>query len=570
MKFLAIVFSGCVLLLARASAEVLKPAGIFNIRELGAVGDGIALDTNAINHAIDAANAAGGGIVQFPAGTYLSFSIRLKSNVTLSLEAGAVLVAATPTAGFGAYDLPEPNEWGEKFQYQDFGHSHWHNSLIWGENLENVSIIGPGRIYGKGLVRNAGTRHSDGPNGTAATNLAGAVTPTGPPSSAPAPSNVVGVGNKAIALKNCRNVTIREISILSGGHFAVLATGVDQLTLENVTVDTNRDGFDIDACRQVTVSRCRVNTPNDDAIVLKSTYALGLFRDVEDVRISDCAVSGYDVGTLLNGTRQKTLERAPDRDGPTGRIKLGTESSGGFKRIRITNCTFEHCRGLALETVDGGVIEDVTVEKIGMRDIVTSPIFIRLGNRGRSPAGTPVGSIKRVKITDVTVTDADARYASIIAGLADHPVEDIILKNIRIEYRGGLTLDQVAQQPAELINTFFLRGPGLTGPRDPFGPPEQEKAYPEPSMFGLLPAYGLFIRHAKGVTVENVAMSYRREDRRPPVVLQDVAGITFERFSAQREESGPTFVVKETSGFVTKDCQSFADLKREKIEAASF
>ena len=116
----------------------------------GAKGDGKAVDTPAINRAIDTASAAGGGTVFFSAGTYRCFSIRLKSNIVLYLDQGATILAADPRDGDGKYDPPEPNQWD---QYQDFGHSHWHNSLIWGENLENISILGPGRIWGKGLVR---------------------------------------------------------------------------------------------------------------------------------------------------------------------------------------------------------------------------------------------------------------------------------------------------------------------------------------------------------------------------------------------------------------------------------
>jgi len=125
-------------------------AGVFDVKKFGAKGDGKAVDSVAINKAIDAAAAAGGGTIFFPAGAYLSFSIRLKSNVGLYISHGAIIVAADPRDGDGKYDLPEPNAWD---QYQDFGHSHWHNSLIWGENLENISITGPGRIWGKGLVR---------------------------------------------------------------------------------------------------------------------------------------------------------------------------------------------------------------------------------------------------------------------------------------------------------------------------------------------------------------------------------------------------------------------------------
>ena len=120
------------------------------MRALGAVGDGRVLDTAAIQRAFDAAAAEGGGTVVLPAGVYLSFSLRLRSHVALRLEAGAVLRAATPAPGFGAYDDPEPNIWD---MYQDFGHSHWRNSLLWGENLENIGITGPGRIDGAGLTR---------------------------------------------------------------------------------------------------------------------------------------------------------------------------------------------------------------------------------------------------------------------------------------------------------------------------------------------------------------------------------------------------------------------------------
>src|SRR5438270_2342671 len=133
---------------------VAKQAGasgvVYSVKAFGAKGDGRTVDTPAINKAIEAANAAGGGTVLFTAGTYLCFSIRLKSNVTLYLDNGATILAADPKETEGSYDLPEPNEWDK---YQDFGHSHWHNSLIWGENLENVSILGPGLITGKGLTR---------------------------------------------------------------------------------------------------------------------------------------------------------------------------------------------------------------------------------------------------------------------------------------------------------------------------------------------------------------------------------------------------------------------------------
>jgi polygalacturonase len=267
------------------------PAKLCNVTERGSVGDGRTLDTEAINKTIETAANGGGGIVCFPPGRYLSYSICLKSNITLYLSQGAVIVAAEPTGETG-YDPAEPNSWDDKYRYQDFGHSHWHDSLIWGENLENISILGPGIIDGsRGLDREDGRRP--------------------------------GAGNKIIALKLCRNVIIRDITMHRGGHFFILATGVDNLTIDNVKIDTNRDGINVDCCRNVRISNCTINSPNDDALVLKSSFALGYARATENVTITNCQVSGYDIGTLLDGTFRKTQERAPDNGGVTGRIKFG-------------------------------------------------------------------------------------------------------------------------------------------------------------------------------------------------------------------------------------------------------
>ena len=223
-----------------------------------------------------------------------------------------------------------------------------------------------------------------------------------------------------------------------------------------------------------------------------------------------------------------------ERDGPTGRVKLGTESNGGFRNIAISNVVFERSRGLALETVDGGPLEDVTVSNITMRDVSNAPIFIRLGSRLRAPEGTPVGSVRRVSMSNIVAYDADPRYGSIISGIPGHDVEDIKLSDIRILYRGGLTLDQVAKQPAGLVNTFFFRASGGVPPREAFDTPEREKEYPEPSMFGVLPAYGFFIRHAKGVELTNVDVGFMQEDRRPAFVLEHVAGAGFQHVKAQK------------------------------------
>ena len=517
--------SGLVLILLLCILPAGIHAAVFDVAAFGAKGDGQTPAREAINKAVEAASAAGGGTVYFPAGTYLTGSIRLRSNITLQFDPGSRLEASADVA---AYDAAEPNQWT---QFQDFGHSPWHNSLIWGEGLENVAIVGGGLISGKALGRGEGR----------------------------------GIGNKAIALKLCRNVTLRDFSILTAGHFGVLATGVDNLTIDNLKIDTNRDGIDVDGCRNVRISNSSINAPNDDAIVLKASYALGSTRPTESVTIVNCLVSGYDIGSLLDGTYKRTVTRAPDRDGPTGRIKIGTETNGDFRNITISNVVFDRSRGLALEAVDGAHVEDVVISNITMRDVSNAPIFIRLGSRQRAPEGTAIGAIRRVSISNVVVYDADPRYASIISGIPGHDVEDVKLSGIRILYRGGLTLDQVAKQPADLVNRFFFREAGGIPPREPYETPEREKEYPEPSMFGILPAYGFFIRHAAGIELSDVNIGYMQEDRRPAFVLEDVKDIEFHRVKAQKASGVPAFVLMNVEKLSIDHCPPTPDTQVEKM-----
>lgn len=470
-------------------------AAPFNIRDFGAAGDGKTVDTKAINNSIDAAVKAGGGTVYFPAGTYLSFSIHLASNIHLYFDAGCVLLAAdSASAGTNGYDEAEP---GAGNNYQDFGHSHWHNSLIWGENLQDISITGPGIINGKGLTRN---------------------TPRRP-----------GIGNKAIALKLCRNVILKDFTILNGGHFGILATGVDNFTLSNLKMDTNRDGMDIDCCQNVRISDCTINSPWDDAICLKSSFGLGYARATKNVTITNCQVSGYDIGSLYDGTyRTAEWNRVPDHEGPTGRIKFGTEGNGGFKNITISNCVFEHCRGLALETVDGALLEDVTITNITMRDVTNSPLFLRLGRRMRGPAGVPVGKLRRVMISNITAYNADSHFASIISGVPGHPVEDVQLNNIRIYYRP-------IDSPATRIPTIV---------------PENDSAYPEPAKMGIMPAYGFFIRHVSSIELNNVQVNFMSKETRPAFWLEDVNGATLYRVKAMAAvDEKSNLVLQNVTGF---------------------
>ena len=479
MKFLFLVFTFGFFL---ASAQ---PSKVFyNVKDLGAKGDGTSMDTKAINKSIEDAANAGGGTIYFPAGNYLCGSIRLKSNITLFIEQGATLIAASDSTEF---DVPEKSV---NDTYQDYGHSHWHNSFIWGEKLHDISITGNGTIWGKGLVRSGNKGN--------------------------------GKPNKAIALLNCYNVTIKDVTINHGGWFAILATGVDNLTIDNLRVDTNRDGFDIDCCKNVRISNCTVNSPFDDGICLKSSFGLGYSKPTENVTITNCQVSGYDEGSLLDGTFQRKKKYNDSTDhGPTGRIKFGTESNGGFKNITISNCVFDHCRGLALETVDGALLEDVTINNITMRNIVNAPIFIRLGARMRGPDTIAIGQCRRIIISNVVAWNVDSKYGAIISGLPGHDIEDLQLSNIRIYYKGG--------GPKDSVNRVV---------------PEYEKDYPEPYRWRVMPSYGFFFRHVKNLKLHDVQISFMQDDFRPPFILDDVKGAILYDIQAQKTSDASYFMLK--------------------------
>jgi polygalacturonase len=482
--------------------EALTSIGILNVRSFGATGDGQTIDSAAINRAIEAAAEAGGGTVYFPAGTYASYSIRLKCQTCLYLDQGATIVAAaTPLEGTstGGYDAAEPQnpDWNS---FQDYGHNHWHNSLIWGEGVRDISILGPGLIWGKGLSRGHAS-DKDLPDTTKP-----------------------GVGNKAIALKNCTNVILRDFSILKGGWFGILATGVDNLTIDNLKIDTNRDGMDIDCCRNVRVSNCTVNSPIDDGICPKSSYALGYARPTENVTITNCFVTGsYEIGSVLDGT----WKRLPDSSKPyaTGRIKCGTESNGGFRNITISNCVFEHSRGFALETVDGALCEDITFVGITMRGTLNAPMFLRLGERMRGPKESKVGTLKRVLISNVTSYDG-VQLPSILSGVPGYPIEDVKISDVYLHQVGGGDTAMAGLQP-----------------------PEREREYPEPSMFGALPATGFFVRHVKNLEMSQVEIATEQADQRPAFVLIDVDGADLFRVRVPRPSSAPTFSLQQVSDF---------------------
>lgn len=457
-----------------------QAADVFNVKDFGAKGDGVTLDSPAINAAIEEAVANGGGQVYLPSGIYLSGSIRLKSNIDLHLSPGCVIKAAP--ASMKAYD--ESESFGGFSEYQDGGHTYFHNSLIWAVGESNVSITGHGMIDGEGL-----TKHD--------TENAGIVQ-----------GGSIGTGDKSIALKQCRRVTLRDFTVYRGGHFAVIMTGCDLSTIDNLTIDTNRDGIDIDCCKYMSVSNCRVNTPSDDAIVLKSSYALKKPVLCEHIAVTNCNVTGYECGTLLDGTY------VPAKVGwVCGRFKLGTESNGGYRNISLSNCTFMYSSGLAFEEVDQGVMENIVVSNITMSHVHHYPIYITTGCRNRGPKEvTRRSSARDIQISNVVADDCDSLCSIIVTGLPDEPVRNVWLSNIRLQFRGG--------GARELVNKDYR---------------EQSTHYPEPKFAGHTPAYGLYARHVVGLHADDLTFTYADPEYRPAVVLDDVKDSSLRNIDAPTE-----------------------------------
>lgn len=414
------------------------PQALVNIRKYGARGRGAGLESPAIQKAIDAAAAGGGGTVYIPAGRYVCGSIRLQSGVSVWIGNGAALEMSSQENDFS---VPEQLGYNPR---SDAETSVFHRSLFFGDNLRDIAIYGEGRIDCRREKRG---------------------------------------GPKPIALRRCANVAIRDITIEKAPAYNISLLGCDFVVIDGVTIRNGfSDGIDPDCCRNVRISNCFVESV-DDAIVLKASPALGERRSTEHVTVTNCVL------------RTASLF-----------LKCGTESTGDFRNIAFSNCTLiggmgdRHGNpGIGLYTVDGGTLEGVAISNITMHN-VGIPFALRRGARGRGQTEPKPGPLRDVVISNVVATGA--RRTSVIAGLPGAPVEGVMLSDVRIAI--GETMD---------------------GPAEPSVVPEKPAAYPDPTMFGPLPASGLYVRHADAVTLRGVEIRPHPADSRAAMLADDVRNL---------------------------------------------
>jgi polygalacturonase len=442
----------------------------YNIRNFGAKGDGEALNTKAIQAAIDACAEGRGGTVLFPAGTFLSGTLYLRSNVALELSSGCTLLGSERLEDYPP-TVPACKSYTDN--YTD-------KSLIYAENLSNITIMGQGVIDGQGAS-------FKGP---------------------------YKVRPYLIRLVTCQNVTVKDIALRNSAMWVQHYLACDDVSIRGITVRSrcngNNDGMDIDGCHRVRIADCNIWS-GDDSIVLKSTAD----RACENVAIKNCVMS-----SLCNA------------------LKFGTESNGGFKNVVVTGCSIydTNLAGIALEIVDGGTLEQVVVSNITMSN-VRSALFLRFGDRGRpfkeGMARPPVGTFRNVTISNVEAAGA-SRTGSSITGLPGHPVENVTLSNIRIWVEGGGTRDEACR----VVD-------------------EKPEAYPECTMFGTLPAYGLYCRHVKGLTLRNVHLDSVNPDHRHALILEGVEDAQIDGLAASSAEDGsPVIRLNDVKGVFIHGCRA--------------
>lgn len=466
---------------------------IFNVRDYGAVGDGTTLDTIAINTAIDTCANHGSGMVYFPPGIYLSGSLHLKTNVTLFFDSESVLRG---TRDMTKYDSQEYNPWA---QYQDTSQSYFHRSLIWGENLINVGILGPGMIDGNDAFEPWPiiNRTFPPPFGWIFSTIFYQINDT-----------IFQRGAKPLALKSCVNVFIKDITITHAPDESIFVAGCDNVIIKRYKAQAVRvDGIDPICCHNMTITNCEIRSL-DDGIAIKTHFMLGFKRSCENITVKHSLFSVF-----VNG------------------IKIGTESVGDFRHIIYRNCVvrnspnFPSFAGISVISVDGGTIDHVFASDITLLN-VNYPIFIRLGDSLRSPLNQSIGVIRNVTIQNLT-SIGGKKMSSITAVPGSYVGGNIKFRNVTINCEGG--------------------GRRIFSYRNLPEKRESNGVYPDPAYIhpGPPPAYAFFCRHVNGLSFVDVSVGFERRDLRAAVICEDVFNFSVSGFEAERMPfSAPSIIYR--------------------------
>lgn len=448
--------------------------GIYDIARYGAVPDRSRKATAAIQAAVDDCAKNGGGTVFCPPGDYLTGTIRLQSNVTLRLSAGCTLWGSTDLDDFTGTIPDNP----------------FTKHLIATIGCRNVSITGEGAIDGQGEAFWEKTDKS-----TLIDDeyfLGGERAGWGEP-----PQHFYNAKprySRMIYFERCRGCLVEGVRLLNSPCWCLNLCGCEDAMIHGITIDAplhgpNTDGIDIDSCSRVSISDCNIRT-GDDAIVLKSIGMPGNDRPCSDITVTNCVLTT-----------------------PCNAFKLGTESAVGFENITFSNSVVvndaapprhKSLGGIVIESTDGARNRNIMASNIAMVN-VSAPIFIYLGSRGRkvpwgsSEAGKPFapGSIRDVTLNNISAVGAD--ITSSISGMPGFDIENVSLTDVHIQYEGGQG-EALAEREV----------------------PERPKVYPETTIYGRGAAGGLYVRHAKGLSLARLRLEAAEPDGRPPVILDDV------------------------------------------------
>ena len=436
---------------------------MYNVKDYGAKGDGINIDSIGIQRAIDACAENGGGTVFIPAGTYVCGTMHLKSHVHILFEKAALILGSKNIKDFDPLEENPSNN-----LYQDLSHSYFHHSLFHADNVHDIAMTGFGRIdmQSEWEVVEDWCRAC-----------------------------------KIIAFKECTDVVIRDLNMKNATDLAVYLAGCEYVTISGLSMAVHVDGISPDCCKNVTISDCFVDS-GDDAIVPKCSYTLGRFKDMENLTISNCVVRST-----------------------ASAIKFGTESNSAFRNITVTGCTIYDTRlkGIALQACDGAVIEGISISNITMRN-VGNPLLMMVLNRARGPEGTKVGAIKNVSISNVIITGPypESYEATMAQNAKDYYENNLTIRQDYYPFIMTGQPDSIIKNISLSNIQFVAPGGGTEEDRD-LEVREERTGYPIAMLLAdKFPVYGLYARHVDNLKLYNVEFMTEEEDKRDAIRLVNV------------------------------------------------